>query len=67
MQVCREIETNEWNDSQRKVCGTNEPLSFPLRPIVMEDYKEYRIEEILNSKFIRRKRIFPSQMERVIR
>ena len=33
----------------------------------MEDYKEYRIEEILNSKFTRRKRILPSHMERVIR
>ena len=36
-------------------------------PIVMEDYKEYGIEEILNSKFTRRKRILPSHMERVIR
>jgi len=40
----------------------NERLSFPL----MDDYKEYGIDEILNSKLTWRKGMFPSQMERVI-
>ena len=38
-----------------------------MSPIVMEEYKEYGIEEILDPKITRRTCILPSQMEMVIR
>ena len=61
----------DWDKRMKRTrnakCGANEPCLSHWGPIVMEDYKEYGTEEILNSKFTRRKCILPSQMERVVR